>query len=129
MILPRREDALYKAQLYRVLISILDNPIFSQSLAFKGGTCAAMLGWLDRFSVDLDFDLIENKGKKEIHNEMRQVFLDIDLDIVSEAKRTLFCVVQYKAKTGQRNSIKIGVMEERIKANRYDKYFLPEIDR
>lgn len=28
---------------------------------FKGGTCASMLGWLDRFSVDLDFDYAGDK--------------------------------------------------------------------
>ncbi len=129
MILPRREDALHKAQLYRVLMSFLDNPVIAKFLAFKGGTCAGMLGWLDRFSVDLDFDLLEKKEKKEIHYEMKRVFLDIDLTIVSQAKKTLFFVVQYKAREGLRNSIKIGIMEERIKANKYDKYFLPEIDR
>src|SRR3989344_4093536 len=129
MILPRREDALYKAQLYRVLISILDNPIFSQSLAFKGGTCAAMLGWLDRFSVDLDFDLLVGTNKKLVFDEMKRVFSDLDLTVVSQAKKTLFFAVQYKAKQGVRNSIKIGIMEEIIKANKYDKYFLPEIDR
>jgi|SRR3989344_4708982 len=129
MILPRREDVLHKAQLYRVLISFLDNPILSKSLALKGGTCAAMMGWLDRFSVDLDFDLMAGSNKKTVLDEMKKVFSDLDMTIVSRARASLFFVVQYKAKPGLRNSLKIGVMEERIKANKYDKYYLSESDR
>src|SRR3989344_5202768 len=115
MILPRREDVLHKAQLYRVLISFLDNPILSKSLALKGGTCAAMMGWLDRFSVDLDFDLMAGSNKKTVLDEMKKVFSDLDMTIVSRARASLFFVVQYKAKPGLRNSLKIGVMEERTR--------------
>jgi len=129
MILFRKEDALHKAELLRLLMSIFDNPKLSRLLAFKGGTCAASLGWLDRFSVDLDFDLMDLKEKKAVHNEMKKVFSDLDLTIVSEASKSLFYVVRYKTKPGMRNSIKIGVMADFVKANKYDKYFLSEIDR
>ena len=57
MILLRPQDTIHKVQLTRLLTEILDNSILSQNLYFKGGTCAAILGYLDRFSVDLDFDL------------------------------------------------------------------------
>ncbi|HIP71371.1 MAG TPA: hypothetical protein EYH05_08260, partial [Anaerolineae bacterium] len=49
--------AKHRIQLTRLLTEILDDPYLAASLYFKGGTCAAMLGYLDRFSVDLDFDL------------------------------------------------------------------------
>ena len=61
MILLRPQDTIHKVQLTRLLTEILDNPTLSQNLYFKGGTCAAMLGYLDRFSVDLDFDLMAIK--------------------------------------------------------------------
>ncbi len=54
----RTEDIFHKSQLLRLLIEIVDTPLLAQSLAFKGGTCAAMSGYLDRFSVDLDFDVL-----------------------------------------------------------------------
>ena len=54
----RPEDILHKSNLHRLLMEVVDQPVLAQSLAFKGGTCAAMLGYLDRFSVDLDFDLV-----------------------------------------------------------------------
>ena len=49
-------DNIHKAWLYRVLEAIASDQYLSSVLYFKGGTCASMLGWLDRFSIDLDFD-------------------------------------------------------------------------
>jgi predicted nucleotidyltransferase component of viral defense system len=56
----RPQDILHKSYLHRVLAEIVDHPVLSQALAFKGGTCAAMLGYLDRFSIDLDFDVLKH---------------------------------------------------------------------
>lgn len=41
MILTDPKDALHKAMLYRLLISILDEKNLALNLYFKGGTCAA----------------------------------------------------------------------------------------
>ena len=62
MNLPRNEDAPHKFQMYRLLTAILSESKLSQQLVFKGGTCAVLRGWLDRFSVDLDFDLIQGSN-------------------------------------------------------------------
>lgn len=51
MILPQPKDAVHKVWLYRILAGIFDSAFLADVLAFKGGTCAAMLGYLDRFSV------------------------------------------------------------------------------
>jgi len=54
-------------------MSIYDDPILTDNLYFKGGTCAAMLGYLDRFSVDLDFDYVGNeKNLEEIRKRMEK---------------------------------------------------------
>ncbi len=58
MLLVSQKDAIHKAWLYRLLSAICDNKFLVSQLRFKGGTCAAMQGFLDRFSVDLDFDYI-----------------------------------------------------------------------
>lgn len=60
----RPEDIINKSYLHRLLAEIVDQPTLGQSLAFKGGTCAAMLGYLDRFSVDLDFDVVRNADER-----------------------------------------------------------------
>jgi len=46
MILPNPKEAIHKSWLYRLLSAIYDNQILADSLYFKGGTCAAMLGYL-----------------------------------------------------------------------------------
>jgi len=46
MILPNKNDAIHKAWLYRVVEAIADDRFLAQTLYFKGGTCASMLGWL-----------------------------------------------------------------------------------
>ncbi|PIW73563.1 hypothetical protein CO005_00710, partial [Candidatus Roizmanbacteria bacterium CG_4_8_14_3_um_filter_34_9] len=65
MILPKREDVYHKVQLFRLLTEILDSPI-AKDVYFKGGSATTMLGFLDRFSVDLDFDLKLKADKKVI---------------------------------------------------------------
>jgi predicted nucleotidyltransferase component of viral defense system len=55
MILPNRKDAIHKAWLYRILEAIADDQRLASVLFFKGGTCASSK-WLNRLSVDLDFD-------------------------------------------------------------------------
>ena len=77
MILPNKKDAIHKAWLYRLLSAIYDNKALAQYLYFKGGTCAAMLGWLDRFSIDLDFDC-KAKGKDmlQLRKELESVFAE-----------------------------------------------------
>ena len=60
-----QQRAYHKAQLYRLLIRLLDNQKIASDIFFKGGTCSSMLGFLDRFSVDLDFDLKKGADKKD----------------------------------------------------------------
>jgi hypothetical protein len=44
----RSEDIIHKSQLNRLLIEIIDRPVLSQNLAFKGGTCAAGMTVVNR---------------------------------------------------------------------------------
>lgn len=130
MINLRPKDAIHKSYLNRILIEIIDNPVLSQNLAFKGGTCASMLGFLDRFSVDLDFDLITDIDRKKIRNEFRQIFEKLDLNIATEYENVVFFQVKYpNTNPNQRNSIKISINDVKIKSNRYKVQFFPEIDR
>ena len=50
----------------QILKDIYTDTLISSLLGFKGGTCAYFFYELDRFSVDLDFDLIQvSKENKE----------------------------------------------------------------
>jgi predicted nucleotidyltransferase component of viral defense system len=129
MISMKPEDSLHRMHLYRLLSEIADNHIISQNIYFKGGTCASMLGYLDRFSIDLDFD-IKNKGKSLlIDRELRKIFNQLDLELKQKSKNELFYVVKYQSAEKSRNSIKISIMSDVTKSNIYVSQFFQPIDR
>jgi len=128
MILPKREDVFHKIQLFRLLKNIIDSDI-SKYVYFKGGTAASMLGFLDRFSIDLDFDLEKNASKKEIDTKLKNIFQKLDLEIDKKSSKTLCYVLKYQSKSGLRNSIKLSFIDNIYKSNIYKPQYLFEIDR
>ena len=50
--------ATHKTLLFQILKDIYLDTSISPYIGFKGGTAALMFYGLDRFSVDLDFDLL-----------------------------------------------------------------------
>lgn len=132
MITPKREDIPHLIQLYRLLTEILDNDYLSKNIYFKGGTCASMLGYLDRFSIDLDFDLDKNiskNGKKLIDRELKIIFKELSFEIKQKSASTLYYVLKYQSKPGLRNTIKLSLIDNKFKSNKYKPSFLKEIDR
>lgn len=125
----RPEDILHKSTLHRLLIEIADQPALSQSLALKGGTCAAMLGFLDRFSVDLDFDLLKDAGEGELRERFHQVFDQLGLAVTLEFDKVLFFQLRYPAPPGSRSTLKVSASSKIVKANQYKVQYFPEIDR
>lgn len=129
MILPKREDAYHKMQLYRLLTTILDSRQAAQSVYFKGGSCATMLGWLDRFSLDLDFDLAPTANSKLLRKSLTKIFKRLNLEVKDQAKEALFFVLRYQTKAGGRNTLKLGIVKNTVKSNEYQAFYFPEIDR
>lgn len=129
MILIKPEDILHKAQLLRLLAEIVDNPALSSSIYFKGGTCALMLGFLDRFSVDLDFDLKKGSAKSELLVEFIKIFKKHNFKLEDTDKENLYFVLKYDASQNQRNTLKLSVSDVFVEANDYKTVYLPEIDR
>ncbi len=135
MMLPQPKDAVYKAWLYRVLAGVYDNAFLADALAFKGGTCAAMLGYLDRFSVDLDFDYRgERSNLVETRTRMEHIFDEIGLIIRDQSKVVPQYFLKYEAhhqneSMSGRNTIKIDVAVPPLKSNTYEAKRFHEIDR
>ncbi|MBI2029194.1 nucleotidyl transferase AbiEii/AbiGii toxin family protein [Candidatus Gottesmanbacteria bacterium] len=129
MILVRPEDLIHKVWLLRLLTEIIDSDYLSQNLYFKGGTAASMLGFLDRFSVDLDFDLKKGGNKERIRKQFYQIFKKIDLKIYYENPKNLLFSLKYSANKDQRNTIRLSITDELYKNNIYIPKYLPEIDR
>jgi len=129
MIQLRPQDAYHKSQLVRLLVEIIDNPVLGHNLYFKGGTCAAMRGYLDRFSVDLDFDLKRGADKRILANEFEAVFSKLGLEIKDQSKKTLDYILKYKTDPNTRNTIKVEALDVGPQANKYESAYLSEIDR
>ena len=129
MIIPKPQDVFHKIQLYRLLSKILDDPLMSLNVFFKGGTCASMLGYLDRFSIDLDFDLSSSVDKKQIEEHLIKIFSKLSLTLKQQSTNELFYVVGYESKVKERNNIKLSFLPKITKYNIYNSFYLSEIDR
>jgi predicted nucleotidyltransferase component of viral defense system len=129
MIELRPEDILHKSYLHRLLMEIVDQPRLAQALAFKGGSCAAMLGYLDRFSVDLDFDVLKGADEAELRVLFRQVFERLDFRLTLEFDKVLFFQLRYPSSPGKRNTLKVSASSLRVEANQYKVQYFAEIDR
>ena len=122
-------SAFHKAQLSRLMIKIADNTILGQNLYFKGGTCAAMFGFLDRLSVDLDFDIKPSADKTKIHQEFYAIFKRLKFEIKNESSRVLQFFLRYPALPNTRNTLEVDALGEIYKSNIYEPRYLAEIDR
>lgn len=130
MITPNPQDAKHKAWLFRLLGAIADNAFLVSVLYFKGGTCAAMRGFLDRFSVDLDFDYLgEKKDIVKAQKEMEKIFKKLGLEIKDKSRNIPQYFLKYEAKQGERNTLKIDISFPPPKSNRYESVEIIEIDR
>lgn len=129
MIYIRTDDILHRSYLNRILIEIIDNSELSGNLAFKGGTCAAMLGYLDRFSVDLDFDILKGAKVAGLRQEFHRVFSGLGLQVTRELDKAIFYQLRYPNEMGKRNNIKVSASGVMVKANGYRVQYLAEIDR
>jgi predicted nucleotidyltransferase component of viral defense system len=130
MFLPKKEDAVHRAWLYRTLAEIYSDAYLSKTLAFKGGTCATMRGFLDRFSVDLDFDLISDKNEiPQIRKKLEKIFEKLGLEIKDSSHKVPQYFLRYPAKEDFRNTLKIDVTTDPPKSNRYEMARLSDIDK
>ncbi len=128
MVLPNKNDAIHKAWLYRILEGIADDAFLPAVLYFKGGTCASMLSWLDRFSVDLDFDYAG--GREQVvatRAALERVFSTLELSVKDWSKRGIQYFLRYEGEG--RNTIKIDTSFPLLSVNTYAPQRLPEIDR
>lgn len=130
MITPNPQDAKHKVWLFRLLSAIANNAFLVSVLYFKGGTCAAMRGFLDRFSVDLDFDYLgEKKDIAKAQKEMEKIFKKLGLEIKDRSRNIPQYFLKYESKAGERNTLKIDISFPPPKSNRYESVEIIEIDR
>lgn len=130
MISIRTQDVFHKIQLLRLLIKIADQSEISSFIYFKGGTCASMLGYLDRFSVDLDFDLKPNSNTIILKQKLQEIFTELNFQVNQQSKKTPVYLLKYQNPKGiSRNTIKLSIIPSTSQYNQYESRLLPEINR
>ncbi len=119
----------HKIQLFRLLRAILSSNLLANELAFKGGTYASLLGYLDRFSIDLDFDLPNKEISPSLKQHLYKIFEELGLVIKDESKNYLQFFLKYSSESANdRNTLKLEINDVPSKFNKYEKVNLPEIN-
>jgi len=91
--------ATHKTILFQLLKDIYSDTNISPFLGFKGGTAALMFHGLDRFSVDLDFDLLDENQEEYVFNRSIEIVKRYGTIKESRRKRfNLFIILSYEDK-------------------------------
>lgn len=91
--------SIHKTILFQILKSIYSNTKIAPYLGFKGGTAALMFYGLDRFSVDLDFDLLNEDKIDTVYKEIDKILLKYGTIKEKYNKHhTLFFLLSYEEK-------------------------------
>ena len=130
MILPDKKDAIHKAWLYRIVEAVADDARLAGVLYFKGGTCASMLGWLDRFSVDLDFDYAgDEKNIPKTREILEKMFAKMGLIVKDKSKNGIQYFLKYDNADSGRRVLKIDASFPLFHSSKYWPERFLEIDR
>jgi len=86
----------HKGILIRILKDIYTNNSLGPVLGFKGGTAAMLFHELNRFSVDLDFDLLDREKEDEVFEKVGKIVARYGIIKEQTKKRfTLFYEISY----------------------------------
>lgn len=112
---------IHKVMLIKILKDIYSNADL-RTLGFKGGTAAMLFYGLPRFSVDLDFDLLNEDKKQVVFNKLKDILSKFGkLDEASEKYYTLFFLLNYQK--GERN-LKVEISKRESSASYEIKHYL-----
>jgi len=96
--------------LINILKDIFTDPKVGPFLGFKGGTAAYLFYGLNRFSVDLDFDLLDQTKEDEVFEGVRRILEGYGSLKDSERKRfNLFYLVSYDGKAEGAQNVKVEI--------------------
>lgn len=86
----------HKVVLVKILKEIYAQPELGHCLGFKGGTAAFLFYGLPRLSIDLDFDLLDEKKKNLVLEKLQKLLPEFGRLVEAvEKKNTLFFLVSY----------------------------------
>jgi len=105
-----------------ILKDIYSNRLLATVLGFKGGTACYFFYELPRFSVDLDFDLLDNEKKEEVFKLVKKILEKYGkLSQATEKRNTLFFLLTYEV---GKQKIKVEISKRQKNDNYEIKNFL-----
>lgn len=100
----------HKSILIRILKDVFTNTSIGPFLGFKGGTAAMLFYNLNRFSVDLDFDLLEKNKETLVFEQIKEVLEKYGtLKKIQNKRYSLFFLLSYDKKLEGGYNIKVEI--------------------
>lgn len=113
---------LHRATFIAVLREIYSDSLLRNILGFKGGTAAMLFYELPRFSVDLDFDLLNPEIKEEVFLHLKEILPKFGkLRQAQEKRFTLFFLLDYGY---QERNIKVEISKRSVRSEFTQKSYL-----
>ena len=108
-----------------VLKDIYTDPNVGPYLGFKGGTAALLFYELDRFSVDLDFDLLNSSKEDELFENVKAILANHGTVKSADKKRfNLFFLLSYNGKDLNAQNVKVEINRRDFGSHYEVKYHL-----
>lgn len=118
------DTAVHKSILVTILKDIFTDYRIASYLGFKGGTAAMLFYNLSRFSVDLDFDLLD-EAKEDLVFEVVEAILKNYGQVKAQKKRySLFFLLSYKDKLDGAQNIKVEINKRSFGSQYEVKHYL-----
>ncbi len=100
----------HKNILIKILKDIYTDATISPILGFKGGTAATLFYNLDRFSVDLDFDLLDSEKEDYVFERVKTIIENYGtLKEVQKKRFNLFYILSYDNKDINAQNVKVEI--------------------
>lgn len=104
------DTAKHKNILIKILKDIYTDATISTILGFKGGTAATLFYELSRFSVDLDFDLLDSKKEDYVFERVKTILEKYgELKQVRKKRFNLFYSLAYEGKDINAQKVKVEI--------------------
>lgn len=115
----------HKTVLIRILKELYSHFEIGPLLGFKGGTAAYLFHGLDRFSVDLDFDLLSPEKEEFVFEEVKSILEKFGTIKTADKKRfSLIYILAYEDKEFEAQNVKVEINKRNFGSNYEIKSYL-----
>ncbi|ETB63653.1 TPA: hypothetical protein DIC38_03360 [Candidatus Nomurabacteria bacterium] len=111
---------IHKNILVQILIDIYSDTTISPYLGFKGGTAAYLFYGLDRYSVDLDIDILDESKEDYIFEQVEKIVRKYgEVKEAQKKKYNLIFLLSYENKAKNAQNVKIEINRRQF-GSKYD---------